>query len=178
MKIKKLIILITLIVITACANKQTNSHVLTVLQKNEKNGVNTKNKESTTQFNSKLDSIDFTNNQTIINDEEYINKVVVSLSDSTIFLSANMKLDHRIFGYSKPNTQSKKLLLLSIFTNDVENNPFKCELGAYYDTNRMENMDLKFIQSIKDFVEVTVFDHNSNKVTTVYFEKRFIDFYE
>jgi len=93
-------------------------------------------------------------------------------------LSANMKLDHRIFGYSKPNTQSKKLLLLSIFTNDVENNPFKCELGAYYDTNRMENMDLKFIQSIKDFVEVTVFDHNSNKVTTVYFEKRFIEFYE
>ena len=178
MKIKKLIILITLIVITACVNKQTNSHVLKVLQKNEKKVVNTTHKESTTQFISKLDSIDFTNNQTIINDEEYINKVVVSLSDSTIFLTANMKLDHRIFGYSKPNTQSKKLLLLSIFTNDVENNPFKCELGAYYDTNRMENMDLKFIQSIKDFVEVTVFDHNSNKVTTVYFEKRFIEFYE
>ena len=178
MKIKKLIILITLIVITACANKQTKSQVFTGLQKNEKKGANTTHKASSKQFNSKLDSIDFTNNQTIINDEEYINKVVVSLSDSTIFLTANMKLDHRIFGYSKPNTQSKKLLLLSIFTNDVENNPFKCELGAYYDTNRMENMDLKFIQSIKDFVEVTVFDHNSNKVTTVYFEKRFIEFYE
>ena len=178
MKIKKLIILITLIVITACANKQTNSHVLKVLQKNEKKGVNTTHKESTTQFISKLDSIDFTNNQTIINDEEYINKVVVSLSDSTIFLTANMKLDHRIFGYSKPNTQSKKLLLLSIFTNDVENNPFKCELGAYYDTNRMENMDLKFIQSIKNFVKVAVIDRNRNKVTTVYFEKKNIEFFE
>lgn len=71
---------------------------------------------------SKTDSIDKINNETIAKSGNDTNKAFVFLKDgdSTIYLTANMKLDHRIFGYSQPDIKSEKLLLLSVFTNDIE----------------------------------------------------------
>ena len=60
--------------------------------------------------------------------------------DSTIFLFADMKRDHRIYGYKKKDIYSTKMILFSIFTNDVENNPSDCKYGAYYDTNWMSDL--------------------------------------
>jgi hypothetical protein len=87
-----------------------------------------------------LDSVDKANNESVITSGDNITKAYVSASDSSISLASNMRQDHRIFGYEKPDTKSKRLLLLSVFTNDVENNPFGCELGAYYDTSGMEGL--------------------------------------
>jgi hypothetical protein len=39
-----------------------------------------------------------------------------------------------IYGYKLPDLKSKKMICFSSFTLDVDNNPHKCVLGAYYET--------------------------------------------
>jgi hypothetical protein len=131
----------------------------------------------TTKGLTKLDSIEKANNESVISSADNITKAFVFLKDgdSTIFLTANIRQDHRIFGYAKPDTKSERLLLLSVFTNDVENNPFGCKLGAYYDTGGMDELTLKYISTNGNFVKATATDKTNNS-TTIYFEKKWIDF--
>jgi hypothetical protein len=123
-----------------------------------------------------LDSIDIVNNASVLASGDNITRAFVFLKDGdhTIHLTANIKQDHRIFGYAKPDIQSERLLLLSVFTNDVENNPFGCKLGAYYDTGGMDDLTLKYISTTGNFVEAIATD-KANKSTTIYFEKKWID---
>ena len=79
------------------------------------------------------------------------------------------------FGYAKPDIKSERLLLLSVFTIDVENNPFGCRLGAYYDTGGMDELTLKYNSTTGDFVKATAID-KANNSTTIYFEKKWIEF--
>ncbi len=122
------------------------------------------------------DSIDKTNNESVIASGDNITKAFVFLNDgdSTINLTGNIRQDHRIFGYAKPDTNSERLLLLSVFTNDVENNPFGCRLGAYYDTGGMDELTLKYISTTGNFIKATATDKTNNS-TTIYFEKKWID---
>jgi hypothetical protein len=108
-------------------------------------------------------------------DQEDIQKLTINKSDSSIWLTANMKLDHRIFGYEKPDVNSRKLILISIFTNDVEGNPYKCPLGSYYQTSDMKNMELKYAKTTGDFVEAIVIK-DSKAESKVYFEKKWVEF--
>lgn len=175
MKIAIYILTVSLLV-SAC--RQTNS-----TSDNKSAETERKISEDTTKLTnpttnqSKLDSIDKTNNESIVAAGDNITKAFVFLKDgdSTINLTANIKQDHRIFGYAKPDTKAERLLLLSVFTNDVENNPFGCKLGAYYDTGGMDELTLKFKSIIGKFVEATATD-KSNNVTTIYFEKKWIEF--
>ncbi len=130
-----------------------------------------------TEYHTNLDSIDKVNNASILASENNITKAFVFLKDgdSTINLTANIRQDHRIFGYSKPDIKSERLLLLSVFTDDVENNPFGCKLGAYYDTGGMDEMTLKYVSTNGNFVQATATD-KTNKSTTIYFEKEWIEF--
>ena len=125
----------------------------------------------------KLDSTGKVNNERIVASGGNITKAFVFLKqgDSTIHLTANTKLDHRIFGYAKPDIQSERLLLLSIFTDDVEDNPYGCKLGAYYDTGGMGGLRLEYNSIIGNFVKATGVD-KTNKLTTIYFERKWIDF--
>lgn len=125
----------------------------------------------------KLDSIEKVNNERIVASGVYITKAIVFLKegDSTINLIANIRQDHRIFGYAKPDIKSERLLLLSVFTDDVENNPFGCKLGAYYETAGMDKLTLKFISSNGNFVKAVAID-KTNKSTIIYFEKKVIEF--
>ena len=125
----------------------------------------------------KLDSIEKVNNERIVASGVYITKAIVFLKegDSTINLIANIRQDHRIFGYAKPDIKSERLLLLSVFTDDVENNPFGCKLGAYYETAGMGELTLKFISSNGSFVKAVAID-KTNKSTIIYFEKNVIEF--
>ena len=100
-----------------------------------------------------------------------VTKANISLVDSTFALRADMRKDHRIIGHAKPDINSQRLIIFSIFTDDVENNPFKCELGAYYDTEEMENIKLKFVENDSDFVKVIAIEE-PNKVTPVFFLKK------
>lgn len=122
-----------------------------------------------------LDSIEKENNESVLSSGDDITKAYISLKDSSFSIRANMRKDHRIIGYSKPDINSKRLIIFSIFTDDVENNPFGCEFGAYYDTEEMENISLKFKDMVNDFVEVIAFEQ-PNKMTEIYFTKTWIIF--
>jgi hypothetical protein len=125
----------------------------------------------------RTDSIDKANNESVIASGDNITKAFVFLKggDSTINLTANIRQDHRIFGYAKPDINSERLLLLSLFANDVQNNPFGCKLGAYYDTGGMDALTLKYISTTGNFVKAAATD-KTNKSTTIYFEKKWIEF--
>ncbi len=127
---------------------------------------------------SRLDSIDQANTESILESDE-LTKAQVNLStaDSTIHLRANIRVDHRFFGYEKPNIQSKKLLLFSIFTNDVQNNPFQLKFGAYYETSGLDNkgLKLKYLRTKDDFIEAELIDSSGYSVATIYFEKKWVD---
>lgn len=122
----------------------------------------------------KLETIEKENSKIIEQDAEYINKALISKNDSLIWLVVNMKRDHRIFGFEKPDINSKRMILLSIFTNDVENNPYSCPYGAFYDTVGMKNTTLKFKENIGDFSKIEILNKNTKEI--VYFEKKWLEF--
>lgn len=107
-------------------------------------------------------------------DENFIQKATINKSDSLIWITANMKLDHRLFGFEKPSLNSRKMILISIFTSDVEKNPFHCPYGAYYDSSNMNDIKLKFKEYIGSFVKVDLLMKNKKEV--IYFEKKWIEF--
>jgi len=123
----------------------------------------------------KIDSIDKSNTESIETSGNNITLAYVYSKDSSITLVANIRADYRIFGYAKPSVKSEKLLLLSIYTSDVEGNPFRCKLGAYYETSDMKNLDLKYKETSCDFIKAVAID-NRKKETLVYFEKKWIEF--
>lgn len=104
-----------------------------------------------------------------------LGQATVSQRDSSIILTANMKLDHKIFGYDKSDRNSQKIILISIFTNDVEGNPFKCPSGAYYQTSDMTNMELKYVSTEMQYIKANVIK-TDNIQRTVYFDKKWIKF--
>lgn len=57
--------------------------------------------------------------------EAFFQKAMINLSDSSLTVYENIRADYRIFGYQKPDTNSRKMILFSVFTSDVENNPYK-----------------------------------------------------
>ena len=132
-------------------------------------------------FNSKkianLDSIDRINNESVMASGNDITRAFVFLKDgdSSISLTANIRKDHRVFGYAKPDIKSERLLLLSVFTNDVEHNPFGCRLGSYYDTGGMEDIKLKYLGKVDGFIKAVAIEKSNNK-TILYFEKKWIEF--
>ncbi|MBI1226025.1 MAG: hypothetical protein GC192_12385 [Bacteroidetes bacterium] len=111
---------------------------------------NSKGSGNKAQHDSKVDQVASSKPKMEAIAFEYATKAIIE-KDSTVFLFANMKRDHRIFGYEQPDTSSRKMFLLSIFTDEVEGNPFGCPFGAYYETSKMEDMALVFDSSIGEF---------------------------
>ncbi len=109
-------------------------------------------------------------------DLDNITKAII-FKDSTIFLKANIRRDHRIFGYAKPNLNSEKLILISVFTSDVKDNPFNCRFGAYYDTSGMDDMELKYVGLRGDFIEANIVQNDTISMP-IYIEKIWLEFDE
>lgn len=103
-----------------------------------------------------LDSLDIANAPKM---DGKINKLYIDLEDSSLTLVADMHRDHRIFGFEKADTASKRVILFSIFTNDVENNPYNCSLGSYYDLSGLrESVLIKYNGTKGDFIEIKTGD--------------------
>lgn len=66
-------------------------------------------KEENKNILSELDSINLENSKSIIASGDNITKAYI-LKDSLLYLTADMKKDHRIFGYEKPDLTSKKTI--------------------------------------------------------------------
>ena len=102
-------------------------------------------------------------------------RATVSKSDSTIWLTANIRRDHRIFGYTKPDTNSRKLILFSVFTNDVKGNSFNCPYGSYYQTSNMEYMKLNFISKNGVYIKAAIIK-NESTAAIIYILRKWIEF--
>ncbi len=174
--IKTIYILTLTLLIGACGqtdpksdNRENSKQTITA--------VDTTKTNQATEKLAKLDSIEKENNESVVASGDNITKAFVSIKDgdSTINLISNIRQDHRIFGYAEPDIKSERLLLLSVFTNDVKDNPFGCKLGAYYDTVGLNELTLKYISTTGNFVKATATDQTNNS-TTIYFEKKWIDF--
>lgn len=123
----------------------------------------------------KVDTLQSQNDYPDLIDEQNISKAQVSKDDSSFYVFGNIKKDYRIFGYENPDTNSKRLILFSVFTRDVENNPYKCRYGAFYQTSSMENMEIKYQGNVGSFIKTEMFSRGK-KVTDLFFDKNWIEF--
>ena len=109
-------------------------------------------------------------------DSEYMGKAYID-KDGSIWMTANMKKDHRIFGYKNKDINSTKMILLSIFTNEVKNNPFKCKYGAFYDTSGMNDLTLKYVSTENDFLKIELIKEGKT-IDKVFMLKKWFEFEE
>ncbi len=130
---------------------------------------------NSTHISLTADSIDKANANTIALDNNDVNKAMVSLKDSLLRIASDKFRDHRFFGYSKPDLHSKRMLLFSIFTNDVEGNPYQLPYGAYYQNSDMDSIKLKYYADEGAFAKFTILKNNTLQDTT-YIEKKWIEF--
>ncbi len=105
-----------------------------------------------------------------------IQKAKISKNDSLLWVDANINRDYQIFGYEQPDTSARKLIVFSVFTYDVQDNPYQCPSGAYYGSYDLENSQIKYkgevaLFIIADFIE-------DDKVTPIYFDKNSVEFVE
>ncbi len=170
---KKLIYILTLtLFLGACVQTNKKSESNTTKIKVD-SAAKVQKKAPTPIDQASLDKIEKENSKKIKAAGDNVNKAFV-LEDGSIQMNANMRSDHRFFGYSNPDTKSERLFLFSVFTNDVNNNPFGCKLGSYYGTIDIENFKLKYLETIGKFVKAVAIDKSNNK-TILYFEKKWIE---
>lgn len=103
-------------------------------------------------------------------------KGIVDTTTNDFSLHANIRLDHRMFGYEKPDTSSRKMICFSIFTSDIEGNPHGCLLGAYYETSGLKDGNkILYNKRVGKYSEMKFIDTES-KVTLFYFKTRDLKF--
>jgi len=124
-----------------------------------------------------LDSLDKANRKSIELTGSFVTKAMVD-TDNIIWLKADIKRDHRFFGYEKPNTKSKRLILFSILTNDVEDNPFGCTFGAFYETAGLDSLGLIFESNKGSFIKTKLVrpDFNNTVISYIFFERKWFTF--
>lgn len=77
-----------------------------------------------------------------------------------------------IYGYETDDLTSKKLICFSTMTADVDGNPHKCKLGAYYTT---DDISITYIENAGNFVKLK-FVADGNEETIFYVEKKMVKF--
>ncbi|EEI93888.1 hypothetical protein HMPREF0765_0510 [Sphingobacterium spiritivorum ATCC 33300] len=110
-------------------------------------------------------------------DEESMQRAEISKTDSTIHVYNNIRADYRVFGYSKPDTTSQKMFLISVFTNDVKDNPNKCLYGSYYDSASMSDISIKYLADAGAFVKANLY-RDDILLAPVYLERKWVEFEE
>lgn len=108
-------------------------------------------------------------------DEQNILKAEISKGDGSFTVFGDIKKDYRIFGYEQPDTNSKRLIVFSVFTRDVQGNPYKCDYDAFYATSSMKNSHITFKSVAGSFVKTELYT-DGQKVADLYFEKKWIEF--
>lgn len=106
--------------------------------------------------------------------KDALNKIWIN-SDSILQLNSEIRKDHRIFGFLRPDTTSRKLILFSVFTNEVENNPFQCQYGSYYSIeNFIQKFTLKYENEEGNFFKAEITDSLGHR-ENIYFEKKWLE---
>lgn len=172
-------IIIALIIVTflGCRNTPTTEIVNTTTDtlKTKKDGIAVvKQDRIPAKKTEKKDTI--RNDKETQMNEAFFQKAMINLSDSSLNVYENVRADYRIFGYEKPDTSSRKMILFSVFTSDVKNNPYRCKFGAYYSSGAMHNTKIKYIKKTGAFVEVHLIKESDIKPASVYMLKDWVEF--
>jgi hypothetical protein len=109
--------------------------------------------------------------------EEAMQRAVIAKRDSIFNVYNNIRADYRIIGYESPDTSSRKMVLFSVFTSDVKNNPFHCPYGSYYHTGYPLELVIKYTGEKESFIKANI-SGKLMKPATVYFEKKWVEFEE
>jgi hypothetical protein len=107
--------------------------------------------------------------------EEAMQRAVISKRDSSFMVYNNIRADYRIIGYQLPDTSSKKMVLFSVFTADVENNPSRCPYGSYYGSPSNEELEIKYTGDQGKFVKAFI-NNDKGESATIYFPKKWVEF--
>lgn len=169
----KLLLPLFLVLIFGCRDTQKKNNTTLADTSSSANKVESIQKDSL-----KSSPTNTENSEAVVQNEineASIQKAIVYRSDSSLNMFENIRADYRIFGYQKPDTNSKKLLLVSVFTNDVKDNPYHCEYGAYYSSNAMENTRLKYVRKTGDFIEANLIK-DEVILTPIFFQKNWVEF--
>jgi len=107
--------------------------------------------------------------------EELMQRAIISKTDSSFHVYSNIRADYRIIGYQFPVLTSKKLVLFSVFTTDVQDNPHRCTYGSYYGSPNQDELLIKYTGDAGSFVQAKI-SRDLEEASTVYFEKRWVEF--
>lgn len=107
--------------------------------------------------------------------EEAIQKAVIYRRDSSFHVFNNIRADYRIIGYALPDTNSRKMVLFSVFTSDVEGNLFQCPYGSYYDSAQGDKLVIKYTGERGSFIVANISGENKQPAT-VYIQKKWVEF--
>ena len=107
--------------------------------------------------------------------EEAMQKAVIYRHDSSFHVFNNIRADYRIIGYALADTNSRKMVLVSVFTSDVKDNPFDCPYGSFYDSAQGEKLVIKYTGERGSFIQANISGENKQPAT-VYFEKKWVEF--
>lgn len=108
---------------------------------------------------------------------ENLTKAVVD-SDGFIWLKADIRGDHRFFGYERADTKSKRLIMFSVLTTDVKDNPFGCTFGSFYETANLDSLRLKYVSSKGSFIKTKLvnIDSGNTVISYIFFERKWFIF--
>ena len=109
--------------------------------------------------------------------KEAMQKAVISKLDSSFNVYNNIRADYRIIGYESPDTNARKMVLFSVFTSDVKDNPFQCPYGSYYDSAQGDELVIKYVGQQGSFIKAHI-SGIKKKPATIYFEKNWVEFGE
>ena len=134
------------------------------------------NSGSQSKSSQQLDSLQYNNARSSWLDTKPENtKAYINLQDSSFSMRADMKKDHKFYGFANADTNSTPLILFSIFTSDVDGNPEALSLGSFYDTQDAEEAGiiLKLESRGNSFSKFLIIGKENN---SVYFENKHLIF--
>ena len=161
---KQLFAILFLLILISCNNAATST---SVNEEQNSTKINDKKTNNTDKENEAVMQADGTSTPL----------AGISKKDSILYITNDMKVgDHRFFGYKNPDTASTKMILISTFSSDVDGDPLKLPLGAYYETGNMNGTKIKFAETNGNFIRTMVTTKKSGVPVVVFFEKKWISF--
>ena len=160
---------ILLLSFTACQESAPN-------QNKEKEQLTTENTTETDKDKTKETENTAEATRDIAANKVEMSPILVVNKEGGVYLDADPRTnDYSIVGYAKPDLQSKKRLLISVLTAEVENNPSGCDLGAYYDLDFMMDAGVAFKKHLGTEGDFAKFELNANgKTEIVYIQKGWV----
>lgn len=98
--------------------------------------------------------------------------IVVNKTDNEIYVQMSMDQDYLAFGYAKADKNSQKLICFSSWTKEVDGNPHKCPLGAFYTS---DDFEIKYLGTEGDYIKASA-DPDGSGNRTFYLEKSAVVF--